>query len=315
MKVPATKELKEIYGFNGDNVENEKPLSMICILVDLLNGVVIDADKGTARTSEQSLAYKMLNGLEALKHHILYLCDRAYTSFRTMWTIANSGDFFLIRASVFKTLSIKEFVASNKVDSMIEIKVSSQACAKMRKEGLDISKDKKISVRAVKVTLPNGDLEVLLTNLNSEFAIDTLADLYTMRWGVETTIDYLKNEEQIEVCAGLSETCFSQGFYIAMILYSISSIILKIDDEKIEELNDEHKRKHKVKINRNDTWPHLQRLFPLCMMHLDKLSILILEMAELFLRSKIPIRAGRHFSRASLGRGKYITFTNYKRAI
>lgn len=318
IKVPATAELKEKYGRNNEKINNEKPLSMMCVLTDLLNGIVIDAAKGGARTSEQKLAYDILEQQDKPKYPYrkLYLCDRAYTSFRTIYNIQQSGDFFLIRASVSKTSTIKEFYSSDDEDTMIDIVVSEQSRRQMNAKGVGLKLADRIRVRAVKYTLPDGTTEILLTNLLSEkYSIKELGKLYTLRWGVETDIGYFKNEEQMEVCPGLSDVCFSQEFYLCMILFSLSSIIIQIDDDKVNEINKDPGRKYPVKINRNDTWSNLQRLLPLCMLYADKIKTIALELSFLFLHNTIPIRKNRHFSRHNLGRGKYVTFTNYKRAI
>lgn len=315
VKVPATQDLVKQYGRNSDNSANEKPLSMMCVHYDVLNGVILDAAKGTARTAEQRLAYEILDDIVPKPYHELFLCDRAYTSFRLMWSIIEMGNYFVIRASKTRTLTIKEFYDSGADEATINIACSAKSHAEMVKKGMKLPCEATIQVRAIRYRLPNGDDEILLTNLPAdEFPVKTIGELYPLRWGVETAIGFIKNEEQLEVCQGLTDTCFTQGFYISLILYSICSIVSMMDEEYVRNYNNEG-HKYQYKINRNDCWPHMQRLIPLCFRNIDYIQFILYELADLFKCNLIPIRPGRHYRRNLRGTGKYVTFLNYKRAI
>lgn len=171
------------YGYNRGHGDSEKPLSMMCVLSDLLNGLIIDAEKGTARTSEQRLAYTMLETLPKLPRKILFVCDRAYTSYKMMKMILDSGNSFIIRASKSRTNTIKEFVASNKKEDLIKIYASNNIRSELHKKGITLPKDASITVRAVKYNLPSGEIEVLLTNLTrEELSRDEIVEAYPLRW-------------------------------------------------------------------------------------------------------------------------------------
>jgi len=316
VKVPDTPALKEKYGFNPSRINTEKPLSMVCILCDLLNGIVMDAAIGTARTAEQRLAYGMLERDVSHPYPLLVLGDRAYTSFRVMYTISSAGNYFIIRASHTRTNSIKAFLSSEKQEDMIDITCSKKSHSEMVQAGHSLPSDASMSVRAIKYPLPNGETEILLTNLPAnDFPASMVGSLYPLRWGVETDYGYLKNEEQIEVSPGLSDTCFLQGIYIALILFSLTSIISLLDEDHLAKYNNCNDRKYTMKINRNDCWTEMQRLFPLGILDVHRLQWIVMELATLFARHLIPIRPGRHYRRRLLGTGKYITFSNYRRAI
>ena len=76
-------------------------------------------------------------------------------------------------------------------------------------------------------------------------------------------------------------------------------------------------RRYEYKINRNISWASLKnRILKLFIQSNNSFEILM-ELQDLFLKNIEPVRPGRHLPRPNpkRKRGKYQTFTNYKRAI
>ena len=60
---------------------------------------------------------------------------------------------------------VKNFVASNKINLITTIYPSSESIESLGEHGYIVTKKTGISIRMVKAKLPDGEIEVLLTNL------------------------------------------------------------------------------------------------------------------------------------------------------
>ena len=77
-----------------------------------------------------------------------------------------------------------------------------------------------------KITLPDGSTKTLLSNLPEDaFSRDERAELYRMRWEIETMYDTLKNKLQIENFSGKLQRIIGQDFYSTIYLYNLISAI------------------------------------------------------------------------------------------
>ena len=169
----------------------------------------------------------------------------------------------------------------------------------------------------VKVRLAGGEIEVLLTDLydNKIFTLKKISNLYFMRWKIETSYSKQKNQLQMEIFSGHRVVCIEQDYAAGLFVANLQSIIEKQCDLEVKEIS--ANRCYEYKINRNVSWASLKnRILKLFIQSNNSLTILI-ELQNLFIRNIEPVRPLRHSSRSlpKRKRGKYQTFTNYRRAI
>lgn len=155
---------------------------------------------------------------------------------------------------------------------------------------------KSIKLRFVRVKFPNGDEKVLATNLSEEeFCYNEICELYTLRWGIETVYDDLKNKLEIENFTGTKSDIIKQDIYATILLSNIiNDIILKTSE------NIKQKFKHKMQVNRAFAVGTLKvGLFDIFLekSHRKRCKILKLLKEEL-LTELLPIRPGRHYYRS-----------------
>ena len=169
----------------------------------------------------------------------------------------------------------------------------------------------------VKVKLPSGEIEILLTNLYDEtlYSMADLKHLYGLRWGIETSYDSQKNKMQLEQFSGHRVICIQQDYAAGVFVANLQSLISKQCDEYLQEIN--RIRKYNYKINRNVSFASVKnnivRLF-----FNDEPYEILKRLQHIFQRSIEPIRPGRQFKRIikmNTNKRKYRTLTNYKRAI
>ena len=226
---------------------------------------------------------------------------------------------YVMRCKLAHNNKVKAFVSSGEKEITEQWELNNKVVKELKELGIkeDLSKDTAITVRLVRVELENGEVEILLTNLLDQktYPHSCFKELYNLRWGVETEIDFLKNVLQIEISSGQSPQTILQDFF-ANILRANLQALIEADAQPIVE-EETKKRKHSYQVNRNVACGLLKNrlhrliLIPVCPKYYHFLVKVISKQVE-------PIRKNRDFERnnkKSNIRGKYRALTNYKRAI
>ena len=141
-------------------IEQRCGLARVSVCFDVANRLPIDATIAPYRVRERALA---VGHFDHCNSGDLLLMDRGYPSFWLFSELIHRDVQFCIRVSPAKWTSILgRFMHSDDDDSVVKIVPNS----KMRRECHDRSlPEETIALRAVKVRLNTGEVEVLLTNL------------------------------------------------------------------------------------------------------------------------------------------------------
>jgi hypothetical protein len=91
-------------------------------------------------------------------------------------------------------------------------------------------------VRLVRVDLPNGEIEILMTSLldSQLYSSSMFNELYFLRWGIETFYDELKNKLKVEYFTGYSLMSVQQDFYCAIFISNLQSLIVNDLEEELQ---------------------------------------------------------------------------------
>jgi IS4 transposase len=120
------------------------------------------------------------------------------------------------------------------------------------------NKNTPIKVRLIRVELPKGQVEVLITSLldSKAYSSSIFKTLYSKRWGIETFYDELKNKLKIEHFSGYSNRSILQDFYAALFISNIQTLIVnELNDEK---QNNDKQQKYQYKVNTNLSYGFLK---------------------------------------------------------
>jgi hypothetical protein len=154
-----------------------------------------------------------------------YVMDRGYLDFRRLYTIHQSGAFFIIRK---KTNTVLHRLYSRPVEKTTGLRFD-QTVTLM---GSKSKKDYPQNLRLVKFHDPeSGKKLAFLTNQFSLPAL-SIAQLYRCRWQVELFFKWIKQHLRIKAFYGLSENAVKTQIWIAVSVYVLVAIIkkhLKID--------------------------------------------------------------------------------------
>lgn len=115
----------------------------------------------------------------------------------------------------------------------------------------------------LKVTIPSGETEALLTNLpETLLPLKDAAQLYFKRWAVQTIYDAFKSKPPAGELFQKTEISIQQDLYATVYLASFAMICAAGADEIIEHANQYKNLKYRRKSNLNRTIAYLrQRLW------------------------------------------------------
>ena len=248
--LPNHQSVKEEFGVHkfGPKAGSERSLALCSILYDVLNLISIDAQIAPYAASERELLYQHL---DKMKPKDLLLLDRGYPSKSLFFLLMAKGIDFCVRMKEDWWLDVNDFLKSNEKERLVTFKL----LKKDRKLLKDFPEwhDKEITCRLIKVSLSNGECEILCTSLNDmeKFLHEDFSELYHYRWNEEEAYKLLKCRIEIEDFSGKTAKAVKQDFYAKVFLLTLCTAYAYPIDEKVrEEYKADKNRKHDQKINR-----------------------------------------------------------------
>lgn len=227
LHIPYTEENRLIYGDANSRSEYPVVMASCSCAYDVCNDMILDCTLERYKRTERESARDHIKKIEGCySQEFLYLFDRGYPSAEFLIDLMENGQAFLFRLDqvTFK----REQQSLKEEDAWVDIILDrtrinpyrgTPLAEKMRQVG-------KLRLRMTKIQLPNGTTELLLSNLPDEqFSSAELAELYHMRWKIETMYDCLKNKLQIENFSGKLQRIIAQDFYATIYLYNLISDI------------------------------------------------------------------------------------------
>lgn len=223
-ELPNTPELMKKY---APSKTAKYPLFHAAASFDVLNCKFIDAEITVSPTDERQEACKLLENHKSEED--IFLFDRGFPSIALIQKSEEKGLKFVARVSKSFIKEVNDFTSKKYLDKTIHIDYTSQRAknGKVKNIKLPYSFD----LRCVKIILPSGETEVLITNLPiNKFKRKDIGYLYSLRWAIETSFNHLKNAINIEEFVGIKENSIKQEFYSVLIKYNI--LMQYIDEAK-----------------------------------------------------------------------------------
>ena len=288
--LPITKALKKIYGETRNQAETTIVQARCSVLYDIENNYVLDGTLAPIKQGERELAISHLSNCEKGD---LIIYDRGYPSYDFIYQHLRRDLDYLIRVKVSFSKTIIAFEKSKKRSQITDIYPSEKA--KFSDKPYD--KNTAIKVRLVRVELPKGRVEILITSLldNKVYPSSIFKTLYAKRWGVETFYDELKNKLKAEHFSGYSNKSILQDFYAALFISNIQTLIVSELNDQQQENN--KKRKYQYKVNTNLSYGFLKNRVIELFFTEKSMEKIIIELKKLFKENQIPIRPNRSFKR------------------
>ena len=284
--LPFTTELKERYGVVKNVSTLDIAQAKVSVLYDVLNRLALDVEIDKSRAPERDLALKHRHCWQA-KDLVIY--DRGYPSYEFINEHSRSGIDCLMRTRTDTSTLIKTFIASGK-RSLVTLMYP---CQDKSFKGKPYTRKHNMQVRLVRVDLPGGETEILITTLldSKKYPTKMFMKLYFLRWGIETFYDELKNKLRVEHFSGYSDTTIRQDLYCAVFISNLQSVIVNGLKDELEIINES--REHDYKVNSNLSYGFLKNRVLELLYKKAPLDTVFEQLEELFLRHTVPIRSNR----------------------
>ena len=277
LQLPRTDALRDEYGVRG---LGDLPSAGISVLFDVLHGWPLNP----------IITHTNMNERVEFEKHIRFLCDqlphvasksvitldRGYPSLDLFTLLQTSDVKFVARCSSMTLKAINEAPLG---DTIVTLKNG-------------------ISVRVIKFTLSNGDVEILATNL-LDLPVEAIMELYTFRWGIEVAYFRLKQELSVEKFSGKSPNTIRQDFWASMVLMQAVAVFQQSADEAVHKRQEGKSIKHVNRARTSDLIITLRDRFIFAVLSgrpmfcAQEMEYVIKTMA----RSVSQVRPGRSFNR------------------
>ena len=249
LHLPATTETALLY--DNANSRSEYPVVMASAscAFDVCNHIIMDAVLCPYKRCERDSAREHIQKItNTYAQKTICLFDRGYPSTEFLMELMEAENHFLFRLG--STTFQREQQRLSAEDAWIDIVLDKSRINPYRGTALaeKMQQTKKLHLRMARITLKNGTTEFLLSNLpDEEFTTGDLAELYRLRWEIETMYDTLKNKLNIENFSGKLNRLIQQDFHATIYLYNLIGDIQR----GAESLLPRRHTKYARKINQN----------------------------------------------------------------
>lgn len=259
--------------------------------------------------NESSALIHMVKDLPRNRKTII-IADRGYETYNIFANIQEKGLFYLIRVkdvtsngSIAGSLCLP---SKGEFDEDITLKMTRKQKYLREKGYKYLAKSSpfdfldsehpfyELSFRIVRILLPNGNYECLITNLDrKEFSTEKLKTLYKMRWGIETSFRKLKYTIGMSNLHSKNPEYICQEIFGKLILYNFCEIIAS--HVVLEQRN----KKYKYRVN-------FTMAVYCCRRYLR--DSLFNNIEQLINRSLTPVKPDRQYKRRVIKK-RWISFT------
>lgn len=233
LNLPNTDELAQEFGVQRTSGASQVQ-ALVSGMYDVQNGIMVDIRISPCKENERTHAAELIRGLrqQPVQKNLIVM-DRGYPSAELLHLLESEGHAYVVRCC-------REFISGMNLrgnDCIVEHRFSR-------------AKQHPLKIRVVKLPLPDGKVEILATNLFDEsFSINKLAQIYRMRWGIETNFNNIKNRLCVENFTGTNRIVILQDFYATMMLWNLAAILMYEMKEDIEALHQSDANKNEYHLN------------------------------------------------------------------
>lgn len=289
-----------------DCISDRKPFNQYHLnsLYDVLNNHYIDAIIQGFYQMDERLAFCEMIDRFSSDLTSIFTCDRGFASFNVVAHTINSGHHFVIRLTSSMAEKIFHDIAEKQSDESFDIEDEIYVGRKRTNKNKElhnyhfISSQKRYDfipygsekidhfrLRLVKFTPQGGNEEYLLTDLmQSEMSLSDLAEIYRLRWGIETSFRLLKYSAGMIHTHSIKPDFIFQEIYAKLICYNFCEAIMS---------------NNQVESSDNTKYTYVTEknyIFKVCIRFLKGI-IGIKDMLSIIKKRKVPVRAGRKFER------------------
>lgn len=225
INLPDTREMRSVFTVQH-NQSTDYVVGMMMVMHDLLNDFGLSASLGpVAAEANAAMSDAIWRGVRAGD---VICMDRGFCAYAIIAKAVKSGCDVIIRCPRSGFAIVKEFFDSPAIECQVTLNPYPYRRAAKATRQHDLPKS--VHVRLVKVQLPSGETEVLLTTLNDaqRYPAAALKTAYAARYpGQESYFNRLKNIFDLERFSGRSVLSVLQDFHGIIFLTNLESVLIK----------------------------------------------------------------------------------------
>ena len=312
LNVPDTAETRQCYSVQANQYpEGERVQALGSVCYDLLNQVALSAGLGKKQAEKQFIFTRHLSVTDIGDVLIL---DRAYADYSVMAALHAHRRDFVIRLPRGSFRAVAPFWTSAAREQIVTLTLPRGQRRFVAAQDLAPS----LQVRLIKVDLPSGEQEVLVTSLldGRAYPRAEMQRLYGLRWGVETYYDRLKNIFEIERFSGRSVLSIEQDFYGVVFLATFESVLSKEAEAELAHESATKPWKYEARVNR--TMSYLALVDHTVALLLDPhvtVEETIATLHQLFKTNPTWSRPGRQVPRKVRSQARQLWFLRYAKRL
>src|SRR5262249_20799719 len=237
--------------------------------------------------------------------------DRAYADYSLIaYAVAHQRD-LVLRLPRGRFRECEPFWRSRKKEQLIKLSLPDTPTTREFVKSHQLPDT--VRVRLIRVLLPTGETEVLLTTLleTQAYPREEFSQVYNWRWNEETFFDRFKNIFEVERFSGSSVTAIQQDVLGVLMLASLESVLSKPDQQALEIQAAEKETVYVAQVNRAVSYVALvDRIVPLLISDQPQETILE-ELHHLFRQNPTLRRPNRQVERTPLMYAHRLRFHKY----
>ena len=303
LRLPDAKEIREKFGVHR-NQSTDCPLARMSQAYDPLNNIALSVAIDSCHVSEKGLLPKHYL---YLKENDLVLMDRGYPSYRLFYELFDRKCQFCMRIKTYGWRNVQSFLDSNKDEDIQEFVPSSKSIKKFQELGFSA---KGVKLRMIRVNLPGGESEVLITSLldRNNYPSQLFKNLYFLRWGVEEAYKKYKCRLNVEMFMGKTVQAIHQEVQAMVLCHNLTSIIVWETQRKIPKSRKVN-RKYPIQINWNEAYFEVKQLIDKLLCSNSLLNALSF-LKNILTKRVLPVIANRKNKRKKIY--KKVTSSTYR---
>lgn len=220
LQLPQTGRNMDVFGRAKNQSDAIRATASASALFDVLNDLIVDPWIGALNYGERKRAFRHMDALACIRpdqRDVLLVMDRGYPSYEMFREIISRGMSFAIRLGSSFSASITKHPGED-----FFVDYAPKGCRET------------VRLRIVRVTLDDGTVETLATNLYSPaFTAEMFRELYFLRWKEESKYYELKERIEMEEFSGSHPTAIRQDFFISIFVSNLVAILKKDVDMEI----------------------------------------------------------------------------------
>jgi hypothetical protein len=295
--LPRVEALEQAFGGMQPRLGAFRPKARVLERFDVLNGICWHALLAPYAQGERTLLaehQRWIQTQEAIQlrpEEVVTLYDRGFASFELLdWCQQNHHRFVLrLPTKAPGWIVARDFLATGKAEAVVEVATEHHVH----------------QLRLVRVDRSGEDAPaVLITNLmdTASFPLESLQELYGLRWGVENAYKIQKCRAQLENWSGQSEEAIRQDFHAKVFATTLCAALAARTDEALREHSQQQLcaglRKFAVQLNQTQALGSFRRLAVGLLLGLGSAMRKTLgHFLALLRRCACAVRPGRHLPR------------------